>query len=801
MKYVIIGGVAAGAGAAARLRRLDEKADIILLERGRSISYANCGLPYHIGGVIAERDNLLVMPAARFKAWFNVDVRTENEVTAIDRPRKTLRIRGPEGEYTENYDKLLIATGALPADDSVAAPELPHVMHLWTLADMDRVISGLAAARKVAVVGAGFIGLETAENLRRRNLEVVLLQRSNHVLPTLDPEMAQPLASELRRLGIDLRFGRTVSQYREEAAGVELTLDNGDRLTADAVIVSTGVTPNSALAREAGLECGPRGHIVVDSGLRTSDPDIYAAGDVVEVVEPVFGGKTAIPLAGPANKQGRIAADNLAGGHSVYRGTFGASVVKVGDLTAAAVGLTENALRRLNRPCRKLYLHPSSGASYYPGAARLSIKLLFGDDGTIYGAQIVGAKGVDKRIDTIAQAMRNGLKAPELGELELAYAPPYSSAKDPVNFAGFIAENLLTGRSDAVYPDQLPADALIVDVRTAAEHELGGIPGAVNIPLDQLRSRLDELDRNRLIVVHCQVGLRGYLAERILKQNGFRAANLSGGWVTWKMFHPDPPAAAPPAVAPVAAAPPAAVAAAKVLDVRALPCPGPVVKLKTALDVMASGEVLHLLAAPTFEGDLNHLARAARHTVVNLVRREDRIEADVIKDGGAAVISAPESPVRHSAAIVLFSNDFDKATAALILAGGLAASGAEVTIFFTFWGLSVLRRNPAPAARKPLLARLFGLMLPRGAEKLNLSKMNMLGMGTFMMKRIMKQKKVLTLPELIQTARANGVKFIACDMAMDVMGITREELIDVDEVAGVAAFAELAGRCNNTFFI
>ena len=795
MKVIIVGGVAAGAGAAARLRRLSEDCEILLLEKGDFISYANCGLPYHLGGVIADRENLLVMPPARFAAWLNVDVRLRHEVTAIDPAKKVVTIRTPEGMREESYDKLLLATGAEPRSGA------PHgegrVLHLWTMADMDRIAAKLAGARRAVIVGGGFIGLETAENLRHRGLAVTLLQRSNHVLPTFDAEMAQPLAAELRSLGVDLRFGAAVAAYDESPDEVKVKLADGSAVAADVVVECIGVQPASQLARAAGLRCGERGHIAVDEYLQTSNPDIYAAGDAVEVTDPVFGGPIAIPLAGPANKQGRIAAANMLGGKVPYRGSLGASVVRVGSLTAAGVGWTEARLKAAGKPYTKIYLHPASSASYYPGSGRLSMKLMFGADGAIYGAQIVGPAGVDKRIDTIAQAMRARRTAPELGELELAYAPPYSSAKDPVNFAGFIAENVLSGLSDVVYPDTIPADAQVLDVREPEEHELGAIPGALNIPLGELRRRLGELDRGRLIVTCCQVGLRGYLAERILKQHGFRAANLSGGWMTWRMFHPEPAAPAEPEPAPES--PP--MADAPVLDVRGLACPGPVLKLKAALGNAAPGTAVRLLAAGTFEPDLRNWARGAGAEIRHLVREGASLEAEVVKSGGAPAAKAAEGTAEKSAAIVLFSNDFDKAMAALILANGFAAAGMKVSIFFTFWGLTVLRKNPAPKVRKDLVSRMFGWMLPTGARKLALSKMDMMGMGTAMMKRVMKKQSVMSLPELIESARAAGVRFIACEMAMDVMGLRREELIEIDEVAGVASFAALARESGTTLFI
>jgi len=814
MKYVIIGGVAAGASAAARLRRLDEQAEITLLEKGVSISYANCGLPYHVGGVIRDRARLTVMSAEKFASWFHVDVRTNCEATLIDREKKEVEIRSDvKGTSRLRYDKLLIATGSTPVSDAYTDATHPNVAHLWTLADMDRVVAKLSAVAerralpgRVIVVGAGFIGLEVAENLRQRGLEVTIIQRGEHVLPTMDAEMAQPLAAELRGLGIEIRLGRLVSEFVEKTDGVEAVLDNGERLSADLAIVSTGVRPRSELAKAAGLDLGPRGHILVNDRLQTSDPDIFAAGDVIEVVDPVFGGKTAIALAGPANKQGRIAADNMVGGDSAYRGTCGASVVKVGELTAAGIGWTEARLKSEKRDYKKIYIHPSSGAGYYPGAVQLNMKLLFGSDGTIYGAQIVGAKGVDKRIDTIAVAMRTGLKAPQLGELELSYAPPYSSAKDPVNFLGFVAENVLTGKSDVVAPDTIPADAQVVDVREPAENEMGAIPGAVNIPLGDLRARIGELDKAKTYVTCCAVGLRGYLAERILKQNGFKAYNLSGGWATWRMFHPVD-AAASPRQNKEGSFPSAAEGTPRqqaTLDLRQLPCPGPVVQLKAAISKAAEGATFKVLADATFEGDLKRWCTANDCAVSDLTKQGGELSATLTKESTSAVRLhlSPSPSSLHSVAIVLFSNDLDKALAAMILANGLAASGAEVGIFFTFWGLSVLRKNPSPAVSKNLISRMFGWMLPKGAEKLALSKMHMLGLGTEMMKGVMKSQKIMSLPALMKSAKSAGVRFIACDMAMGVMGLKREELIDeVDEVAGVAAFAELAKKSNNTLFI
>lgn len=539
MKVVVIGGVAAGAGVAARLRRLDEQVEIILLERGPYISYANCGLPYHVGGVIPRRDSLLVMTAEKFKAWFAVDVRADSEALSIDRTGKRVSVRGPSGIYEETYDKLVIATGSSPLMVPLPGADDPRVTRLWTIPDMDEIIAKLdSGANRAVVIGAGFIGLETAENLNERGLDVTIVELMDQVLPTIDKEMATPLAQELCREGIALRLGNKVEAFENVDGVFSAVLDTGEKLPADLVIMCVGVKPNSELAKAAGLKVGARGHIVVDEQMRTSDCDIYAAGDVVEVVDPITGLQTAIPLAGPANKQARIVADNLAGRVSHYLGSFGASVLKVGSLTAGSVGCTERRLKDCGIEYHCVYIHPASSATYYPGGAKVHTKFLFAPDGKILGAQAVGEKGVDKRLDVLATAMRLGATAVDLAELELTYAPPFSSAKDPVNFLGMIAENILSGDTTVIHADALPKAAVLLDVRRPDEVDQGVIPGSIFIPLNALRERMGELDPSQFYVVICEVGLRGYLGERILRLNGFNAGTLSGGYITWAHFFP-----------------------------------------------------------------------------------------------------------------------------------------------------------------------------------------------------------------------------------------------------------------------
>ena len=541
MKIIIVGGVAGGASAAARLRRLDEHADIVLFERGEDVSFANCGLPYHVGGVIPDRESLLVMPPARFKGRLAIDLRVRHEVVAIDRAAHTVRFLNlATGVYgTEAYDKLLLATGSAPLRPPLPGIDDPDVLTLWTMKDMDAIkLRAEGETRRAVVVGGGFIGLEAAENLCHRGVSVTLVELLPQVLPTLDAELATLLHAELADNGIALRLGTAVEGFeRTEKNALRVRLRGGEALETDLVVLSVGVRPNSELAKTAGLRTGERGGIVTDGTMRTDDPDIYAVGDAVQVTDPVLGVPAQIPLAGPANKQGRLAADAMAGlAVTPYRGTWGTAIVKVFGLTAASVGASEKALKRAGRAFEKIYLHPFSHATYYPGAHMMHLKLLFSREGRILGAQAVGREGVDKRIDVLATALQAGLTVTDLARLELAYAPPYGSAKDPVNFAGFVAENVLEGKTRLAYADALPAEACLLDVREPAECERGTLPGALTIPLGQLRGRLAELPRDRLIVSYCAVGLRGYLAERILRQNGFDVRNLSGGITTWRQF-------------------------------------------------------------------------------------------------------------------------------------------------------------------------------------------------------------------------------------------------------------------------
>jgi peroxiredoxin family protein/rhodanese-related sulfurtransferase/TusA-related sulfurtransferase len=645
-----------------------------------------------------------------------------------------------------------------------------------------------------------------AENLKERGLEVSLAEAAPHILPPFDDDMAILAERELKENGIKLFLGDGVAAFEEQADGIAVTLQSGKALAADLVILAIGVAPETAFLSGSGIALGTRGHILVNDRMETSQAGIYAVGDAIEVADFVTGQPAAIPLAGPANKQGRIAADNIAGLDSHFKGSQGTSILKVFTLTAASTGHNERTLQRAGAAYHAAIVHPNAHAAYYPGALPLTIKLLFDDAGRILGAQAIGIDGVDKRIDVIATAMRLKGTVKDLTELELAYAPPYSSAKDPVNMIGFVAEDILSGLSDAfTYPQLASFDrekTILLDVRTNMEFENGHLPGALNIPVDTLRQRLPELNKNKLILTYCQVGLRGYIASRILSQNGFRVKNMTGGYKSAAPQRTKSPAT-PCGIAldtetqVMRQAP----ASHRTLDATGLACPGPLMRVKACLDEMGAGEVLEATASDA--GFFTDIRAWCQRTGNNLI--------DVRKEGGLVIAmmekTAQNAAPAHAAAgkdnktIVVFSGDFDKAMAAFVIANGAASMGKKVTLFFTFWGLSILRKREAVPVKKSPIDRMFGWMMPRGAGALKLSKMNMLGLGTKMMRMVMKDKNVSSLEELIASAQKAGIKIIACQMTMDIMGLRKEELIDGVEIGGVGTYLGEAEDANVNLFI
>lgn len=814
-KIVIIGGVAGGASCAARLRRLDEEANIIMLERGEYISYANCGLPYHVGDVIKSRDALLLQSPEAMKKKYDIDVRVKNEVTSIDKENKKITVRRLDsGEtYEETYDTLVISTGSSPVRPPIPGIGSSRIQTLWTVPDTDR-IRALIKENKIktaAVIGGGFIGLEMAENLRHAGLSVSLIEMLDQVMTPVDYEMAQLLHENILQNGVDLHLGDGVAGFEDQDGSVAITLKSGKTLSAELVILSIGVRPNSELAKAAGLSVNERGGIVVDEYLKTSDPDIYAVGDVIQVDDLIFQEPTMIPLAGPANKQGRIAANNIAGAQETYNKTQGTSVAKVFDLAVASTGANEKAL--IKRGLQKgsdyesIIITQNSHAGYYPGAVPITLKLLFSADGKkIFGAQIVGRDGVDKRIDTLAVAIRLGAGISDLKSLELAYAPPFSSAKDPVNMAGFVAENLITGKVafsawDAV--EQNP-ETVLLDVREDAELMAFSLPNAKHIPLGQLRSRLKELDPSRKIIVFCAIGVRAYNAARLLMQNGFHNVKLyPGGARFYQSTHYTADGVLPSEQTVYSDSGQMETknipTSAMRLDCSGMQCPGPIMKVFETMKEMPDGAVMEVSASdPGFTRDIGAWCRRTGNELMACeLRGKDYVA--LVKKGTPA---APEKvEAAEGKTIIVFSGDLDKVLASFIIANGAAAMGRPVTMFFTFWGLTALRKSEKQPVRKSLVESMFGFMLPRGSKKLKLSKMNMGGMGTAMMKKIMNDKNVDSLETLIQKAMKSGVKIVACTMSMDVMGIQAEELIDGVELGGVGAYLGDAEESNVNLFI
>ncbi len=824
-KIIIVGGVAGGASAAARLRRLEEEAQIIMLERDEYISYANCGLPYYIGESIRDRDRLLVQTPEAMKARFNIDVRTNSEVVKIDPVKKTVSVNSRfKGSYEESYDYLILSPGARAIRPNIPGINHKRIFTLRGIPDTDHIkaVVDREGTKEAVVIGGGFVGVEMAENLRERGLRVTLVEAADQILAPLDKDMSVLCEKELSDHGIRLILKDGVKEFAEAGAKVEVLLNSGTKLTADMVLLAIGVVPDTAFLKDSGLSFGPRGHIVVNERLQTNLESIYAVGDAIEVVDYVTKQKTAIPLAGPANKQGRIAADNIAGLNTSFKGSQGTFILKVFGLTAAGTGANEKTLQKADISYKTITIHPVSHASYYPGAAPMTLKLIFNDTGKILGAQGAGYDGVDKRIDVIASVIRLNGTVADLTELELAYAPPYASAKDPVNMAGFVALNVLEGRSHAAGWEEIEEmdkeDYVLVDVRTEMEYHNGHIPGAINIPVDSLRDRLSELDQNKTIVEYCMVGLRGYIADCILSQNGFKVRNVTGGYKSITAMN-----YASEGVQEIESG---QVRAASILEVdpdtqRAKPvtehsgefdqaldagglcCPGPLLKVGSFMEDMKEGQILKVAATdPGFFEDIRAWCRRTNNELLDLVREGSNITAYIKKNRKKEKVNFAEleAPANNKT-LVVFSGDLDKAIASFIIANGAASMGRKVTMFFTFWGLNILRKPEKVKVKKGLIDKMFGFMMPRGSKKLKLSNMNMMGMGAKMIRSVMKNKRVSSLEELIQMAMESGIEIVACQMSMDVMGLKAEELIDGVKIGGVGYYLGEAEEANMNLFI
>ncbi|MEZ4358397.1 MAG: FAD-dependent oxidoreductase [Eubacteriales bacterium] len=820
-KILIVGGVAGGASTAARLRRLDESAEIILFERGEYISYANCGLPYYVGDVIKSRDSLLLQTPEKLSKKINTDIRIKQEVISIDREKKTVSVKKVDTDetYEESYDKLVLATGSSPIRPPIPGIDSDRIKTLWTIPDTDNIKQFIdeKQVKKAVVVGGGFIGLEMVENLHANGCEVTLVEMLPQVMPTLDFEMAQLLHENLRQNGVNLHLGDGVSSFKEEESFINITLSSGKEVSAELVILAIGVRPNSKLAADCGLTLNARGGIVVDEYLKTSDPDIYAVGDVIEVEDFIDKSRTMIPLAGPANKQGRICADNICGLNQKYEGTQGTSVAKVFDLTAASTGASEKLLIKRGLTYGKDYeraiVLQHSHAGYYPGATMLTMKILFSPDGSkIFGAQIVGREGVDKRIDTVATAIRLNASVIDLKELEFAYAPPYSSAKDPVNMLGFVAENIITKKVAFVKWDELKEkdeNRILLDIREDMERLAYEIPGAKAIPLNQLRNRLDEVDKSKEIVVFCSMGARSYNGARVLMQNGYENVKVyPGGTMFFRsVFHDETDQIKEGGVEDMKENEQVRsgdIVTAVQVNCSGLQCPGPIMKVFETIKGIEDGQIIEVSATdPGFARDIDAWCRRTGNTLLKSEKRGNEyfvyIQKGIAKNDLA--VPANVSGGNDNKTIIVFSGDLDKVIASFIIANGAAAMGRHVTMFFTFWGLNVLRKPKKQHVKKSFVESMFGGMMPRGLGKLKLSKMNMAGMGTAMMKKVMRDKNIDSLETLVKKAMDNGVKIIACTMSMDVMGIREEELINGVELGGVAAYLGDAEESNVNLFI
>lgn len=815
-KYLIVGGVAGGATAAARIRRLTEDAEIILFEKGAYISYANCGLPYYIGGVIEERDRLFVQTPEAFGKRFNIDVRTRSEVIAIHPEKKQVTVRSAEGkEYTENYDKLLLSPGASPVVPPLPGIQSEGIFTLRNVDDTDRIKAYMTAhqVRRTVIVGGGFIGLEMAENLKHAGSQVAVVEMAPQVMGPIDYSMAALVHQHLQQQDVKLYLEQAVERFSREGDELTVYFKSGISLKADMVLLSIGVRAETRLAQEAGLKLGEMRGIWVDAYLQTSDADIYAVGDAIEYPHPITGKPWLNFLAGPANRQARIVADNMVLGNRIhYEGAIGTSIAKVFDLTVASTGLPAKRLKQMGIPYLSATIHNGSHAGYYPGSLQMDIKITFSPtDGKLYGAQIVGYDGVDTRIDQYALAIKQGATVEQLTRLEHAYAPPFSSAKDPVAISGYVAGNILSGKMTPLYWRELQqadkSQVTLVDVRTPDEYALGTIPGAINIPLDNLRERLADIPENKPVYLFCGVGLRGYLASNILKSKGYPdVRNLIGGLKTYN-------AATATIKTPEGfvcdttthACPASSCRCDKSIikvDACGIQCPGPILKLKQAMDVLAVGQQLEVRATDAgFPRDAEAWCRTTGHKFLGK-RAEGGIQIVEIEKATPQVVEATQPQTSEQGkTLILFSDDLDKTLATFVLANGAAATGKKVSIFFTFWGLNAIKKVRKPKVKKDIFGRMFGWMLPADSTQLALSKMNMLGIGSKMMRYLMRKKGVDSLETLRQQAIDQGVEFIACQMSMDVMGIKREELLDNVTVGGVASYMERAEQANVNLFI
>ncbi|WP_252232593.1 CoA-disulfide reductase [Clostridium sp. ZBS15] len=810
-KIIIVGGVAGGASTAARLRRLDENLDIIMFEKGEYISFANCGLPYYIGGTINDREKLIVQTVEEMSKKFNLDIRNLSEVIKIDKANKKVSIKDYKSNevYEEDYDILVLSPGASPLKPKISGiDKCDNLFTLRNIPDTDKIKEFVdnKNPKKAVVIGGGFIGLEMAENLKERGIDVTLVEASDQVMAPIDIEMASIVHDHLIDKNVELILKDGVESFEDE--GKKIVLKSGRKINTDMIILSIGVKPETRIAKEAGIELNERDAIVVDKHMKTSDSNIFALGDAIEVMDFVNKKPTMIPLAWPANRQGRLVANNIIGKNEEYKGSLGSSVAKVFDYTVAATGNNEKTLKRLGIDYKAIHIHPGSNARYYPGSFPIAIKMLFDPkDGKIFGAQAVGMSGVEKRIDILATAIKGNFSVFDLQDIEVCYAPPYNSAKDPVNMLGYYAANIIEGIVDTIQWDEIDNidknNSIILDVREEFELVTGKFDNSINIPLGDLRNRLNEITKDKHIYVTCQVGLRGYVACRILKQKGINCTNIDGGLKTYmyvkraeeslknqdEKLNEIKEEVAAMSLEDLDIT---EINAKVTLDACGLQCPGPIRRVFEEINKMEEGQILEAKASDVgFSKDIKAWCEKTNNTLLKSeFNKSKNAFVAYIQKGTKKeeVLSSNAAVDKNGATLVVFSGDFDKAIASFIIATGAASMGKEVTMFFTFWGLNILKSKNKPKVNKNTMEKMFDIMLPGHPEKLPLSKMNMMGMGPAMIKQIMKKHNVDDLESLITNAINMGVKVVACAMSMDLMGIKKEEFIDGVEIGGVASY-------------
>nr|WP_304654845.1 FAD-dependent oxidoreductase [Sporolactobacillus sp. STSJ-5] len=819
-RIIIVGGVAGGASVATRLRRLNEENEIVMYEKGAYISFANCGLPYYVGGTIREKDALLVESVENMVNEFNIEVHNNTEVIDVDPDKHTISVKDVLNgeESTDHYDRLILSTGARPIVPKIPGlDQADNVFSVRNIPDVERIKNYIDTHKvsKTTVIGGGFIGLEMAENLVDLGLEVTIIEASPQVMAPLDFEMAQFVHEQIELNGVKLIVNDGVARFSDN--GHKVVLSSDKEIDTDLTVMSIGVLPDSRLGQKAGVKTGIKGAIVVNEHFETSVPDIFAIGDVIEVKDFITGNPTLIPLAGPANRQGRFLADYLNGLDAKNPPVQGTAVAKVFVLTVATTGKNERLLKKDGIAYQVIHLHPNSHAGYYPGAAPIELKVIYNEQGRILGAQAIGTEGADKRIDMISAVMRMNGSIEDLQMIEVAYAPPYASAKDPVNYAGYIGADIRKGLVKTVEWHEVDAlldkKAYFLDVREDFELAAGKLPGSHHIPRGELRRRLNELPKDQPIYVYCSVGLRGYNAARILDLNGFDVYNLDGGLKTYEQAKYQTGASqsrvshAVKTEAASAAAEQAPQCTKIEVDACGLQCPGPILKVKQSIDKMNNGDLLQVQASDFgFHKDIVSWANATGNQLLTNDIVGSKVVATLRKGPKSNSEPAPTmiqdaSSAGGATTMVVFDGDLDKAIATFIIATGAAAMGKPVTLFFTFWGLNIIKRHANTKISKSGTDKLFSMMLPKNANHLPLSRMNMAGMGPKMIKKVMAGKNVDSLDVMIERAKQLGVKMVACTMSMDLMGVAREEIIDGVEFGGVASYLGEAAKSNVNLFI